>query len=255
MSPLKVRLSPSDLATLTHLSTLLHLAHHRNKNQHRRAHWYRSLSLLRRHLSVLVNLYTTLNAVPDTHSARHRKKAADRTTTEKVERELVYFSDVLVPRSWRAFSQLVAEGRFAVLGVALMAVLGEVARVTGVTAWVEEEGQREVEDVLERFAGEVDGLLGGRDGTAGKGKGEGQGGDLGVVVARTGEDLEEGRGVVQRAAVDGLDEEEVVQSLATAELASERHEIRGMDEGDGTKVKKRKKRKGGDAIDDLFAGL
>ena len=40
--------------TLRSSSQMLHLLHHRNKNQHRRAHWFQYLSLLKRHLNKLI---------------------------------------------------------------------------------------------------------------------------------------------------------------------------------------------------------
>ena len=45
-----------DLPTLPLRSSsqILHLLHHRNKNQHRRAHWFQYLSLLKRHLNKLI---------------------------------------------------------------------------------------------------------------------------------------------------------------------------------------------------------
>jgi ribonuclease MRP protein subunit RMP1 len=39
---------------LTSISQLLHLAHHRNKNQHRLSKWYKSFSQLRRQVSKLL---------------------------------------------------------------------------------------------------------------------------------------------------------------------------------------------------------
>lgn len=57
----------------------------------------------------------------------------------------------------RAFSQLAADLRFGVLGVFLLAVVGEVAGVTGVTAVLEERGEREVVEAIERFGREFEG--------------------------------------------------------------------------------------------------
>ncbi|KAG8630632.1 hypothetical protein KVT40_002251 [Elsinoe batatas] len=260
MSPQNLSPTPHDLSILTHLSSLLHLAHHRNSNQHRRAAWYRPFSLLRRHLTRLLNLYTTLLFVPDSFSARHKKKSQDRTTTRQITEELEFMRDVLFPRAWRGFSQLVADGRFAVLGTVLLAVLGEVGRVTGVTRGVEEEAQREVERVLERFGVEwedIGGELGGEE-------------DLGLVVRRegggdVGEVVEREQGEVEGDA-EGFakDVEERTEEKQAEELKplpkpviEQKPKKRKMDDAIKVKdkVKKRKKKEGGDAIDDLFAGL
>ncbi|PSK56526.1 hypothetical protein B9Z65_6150 [Elsinoe australis] len=285
MSPLKTRLTPPALATLTHLHTLLHLLHHRNKAQHRRSHWYKSLSLLRRHLFLLVNLYTTLNSIPDTHSARHRKKSEDRLTESHVEKELLYLSDVLVPRAWRAFSQLVADLRFAVLGTFLVAVLGEVGRVLGVTGRVEEEGERDFLGLLGEFRGEWLGSEG--DGTEGpggerlegvgagdrverpreRGGVEGKGGDedVGEVVERDGDEgmvVERGR-VVEGEREEGRDADGAVRFVSKEDRGAEvdaaprtkDKKRKGEGKGESTVKKRKKKTKSGNAIDDLFAGL
>ncbi|KAF2219707.1 hypothetical protein BDZ85DRAFT_298638 [Elsinoe ampelina] len=260
MSPLNLTPTPHDLSTLTHLSSLLHLAHHRNSNQHRRAAWYRPFSLLRRHLSRLLKLYTTLLSVPDSFSARHKKKSQDRITTVRIQEELEFMRDVLFPRAWRGFSQLVADGRFAVLGTVLLAVLGEMGRVTGVTRGMEEEeAQREVERVLERCGGEWEDAGGGLGGEEDVGMvvgREGEEGDVGEVVER-----EDGEGDVEGVAKDVRDEtveQEAKEPKSLPQPVMEQ-KLKKRKVDDAVKVKdkakKRKKREGGDAIDDLFAGL
>ncbi|KAF4551624.1 Hypothetical protein D9617_13g101260 [Elsinoe fawcettii] len=273
---LKLSLPPTDLSTLHHLHALLHLAHHRNKNQHRRSHWYRHLSLLRRHLATLLTFYDLQAEEPDTFSARHRKKTQDKLTREKVRLELEYLQDVLMPRAWSRFSQLVADGRFAVLGTVLVGMLGEVGRVTGVTGAIDEEGQREVERVLEVFGREWDGEGERRDV---KREEEGKREDRGNVVSREngredrGEALSRAEGevvdlgvAVEREAVGGAqtevvpaqvlpeDTDDVEEENARVDAVLEPRKKRRSDGEGKVKVKKRKK-KGGDAIDDLFAGL
>lgn len=151
---LKTRLPPQSLSNLQHLSSLLHLIHHRNHNQHRRSPWYRHFSIFRRQLNLLIESYTTLAAVPDTHLGKHRKKAQDVLTTAAVLERLVFWQDVLVPKAHHAFSQLVADGRFAVTGVVLLAILAQACGIVGISAAYEEMGQVEMEKVLERFGRE-----------------------------------------------------------------------------------------------------
>jgi ribonuclease MRP protein subunit RMP1 len=47
-------LTQAALKELTSTSQLLHLTHHRNKNQHRLTTWYKYLSQLRRHINKLL---------------------------------------------------------------------------------------------------------------------------------------------------------------------------------------------------------
>lgn len=66
----------------------------------------------------------------------------------------------MVAKWWWAFSQVVADGRFAVLGVVLLAVLSDVSRKVGMVGVFEAMGEEEVRKVLEKFGreeyGEVD---------------------------------------------------------------------------------------------------
>lgn len=66
-----------------------------------------------------------------------------------------------------------ADGRFSVLGLVVLAVLAGVCRVVGVVEGLEVLGQREVERVLEEFGGEVWGEGSGGLGLSGSGSGGG----------------------------------------------------------------------------------
>jgi ribonuclease MRP protein subunit RMP1 len=137
-----------DLAQLAHFSTLLHLLHHRNQNQHRRSTWYRHFSLFRRHLTALLADYTTLSTPPTTNVERTRLKALTPNLHTRISARLTFWQDVLVARWMRAFSQVVADGRFSVLGLVMLGVLGGVCRVVGVVDGLEAEGQAEIERLL-----------------------------------------------------------------------------------------------------------
>lgn len=196
-----------------------------------------------------------------------------------------------------AFSQLVADGRFAVLGVVLMAVLGEVCAVVGVTEGLDVRGEEEAGGVIERFGREMVGEVG--DGGVGLGDGHGDGGgggeDVGVAVVRTDGD---GDGDAER--VDGVSEVSVetrkdLDSSPRHEGVSTETESNGLEanlhprtedssstpapslpsghgqlvhnipnsstvkrsapQGRAQIAKKNKKRRKGDAIDQLFSGL
>lgn len=146
--------SREDAQTLQHLSDILHLFHHRNKNQHRRGIWWRHFQVFRKQLDGLNSEIKDLHDVPTTHLARTKKKAKDPLTLKQIERRLSFWQDFGVRKWQHAFSQLSANGRFAVLGLVLLACLAEVCRILGITATFEDLGQAEVEKVLERFAKE-----------------------------------------------------------------------------------------------------
>jgi hypothetical protein len=221
--------SKDDLALLTHLSTLLHLLHHRNKNQHRRSTWYRHLSLFRRHLSALLTDYTTLLPAipPTTNLERARLRTLTPAIQLRISQRLAFWQDVLVGRWQRAFSQVVADGRFSVLGLVMLGGLAGICRVVGVGEGLEVLGQEEVERVLEEFGREAWG-----HGKIGSGFGErvarGEAvegervarGDEGEVLAR----VDEGEAVVREDDDEGEDEvgDEGVAVARDAEEASRR---------------------------------
>lgn len=272
--------SPEEVAQLTHLSSLLHLLHHRNKNQHGRSIWYRHFSLFRRHLAALLADYTTLTTVPATNLERTRLKALTPTLQARITQRLELWKNVLVARWMRAFSQVVADGRFSVLGLVMLGVLGGVCKVVGVAEGLENEGQEEVERVLEEFGREVWGPGGGDEGeVVARADDEGEvvvRVDEGEAVARDDEhelSMELGEDLRARETPDGppCDYHEPqckghgTSALKTfrqpslspppkaAKIKSTSTKKRSAD----TKAKpaKKKRKKGGDAIDDLFSGL
>jgi len=233
MSTKELSFSKEQQATLQHLADLLHLFHHRNNNQHRRSIWYRHFSTFRRQLNTLLLDISTLNTIPTTHLERTRKKSQDIATWTRISDRLAFWQDVLVPKWHLAFSQLVADARFAVLGVVLIAVLAQVCGVTGVTREFEELGEREVVEVIEKFGREL------------------------WTVEDVGEDAGE---VVQRDGSGSLigEEKTSVQVAESPKMKmAERKKQANTRAASSTelKVSKKKRKKGGDAIDDLFSGL
>ncbi|KAK3659619.1 Ribonuclease MRP protein subunit rmp1 [Elasticomyces elasticus] len=230
--------SKEDLERLRHLSDLLHLFYHRNHNQHRRSTWWRAFSIFRKQLRTLLGHLDSLQKVPTTHIERTKKKTRDQQTRLTLEQILVFWRDVLVPKWQHAFSQVAADGRFAVL---------DVCRIAGVTAAFDDLGQIEVEKVLERFAAE---------GWDGRGEVmarsvEAGGEDVGEVITRRASG-----GAPEAVAVidedDTVADEKLERPAGPSAKASrmKRSRTRG-----GTEPKAKKKRKKSDAIDDLFGGL
>ncbi|KAI4850892.1 hypothetical protein E4T44_02476 [Aureobasidium sp. EXF-8845] len=195
LAPLKLP-SSSQTADLQHLHALMHLLHHRNHNQHRRSTWYRHFNNFRRHLGSVLGYLTTLNHVPTTNLARHKKKAEDEALRLRIQQTLSFWRDVLIPKTQHALSQLLADGRFAVLGVVLTAILGHVCRVFGLISVYEELGEEETRKAIEQFAAE--------------GWGEDEG--LGVLVPREAEKKEDFGEILTRE--DTEDEDDAVATKA-----------------------------------------
>ena len=197
LAPLKLP-STSQTADLQHLHALMHLLHHRNHNQHRRSTWYRHFNSFRRHLGTVLEHLTTLEHVPTTNLARHKKKAEDEALRLRIQQTVSFWRDVLVPKAQHAFGQLIADGRFAVLGVVLMAMLGHVCRVFGLISVYDELGEEETRKAIEEFAAE--------------GWGDDEG--LGVLVPREAEKKEDFGEVLTRE--DSEDPEDVTTTKARA---------------------------------------
>lgn len=142
---------------------------------------------------------TTLSHVPATNLARHKKKAEDEALRLRIQQTLSFWRDVLVPKAQHAFGQLIADGRFAVLGVVLMAILGNVCRVFGLISVYEELGEAETRKAIDLFAAE--------------GWAEDEG--LGVLVPREAEKREDFGEVLTREDSEGEDESVSTKARAT----------------------------------------
>ncbi|TKA28930.1 hypothetical protein B0A50_03341 [Salinomyces thailandicus] len=130
------------------------------------------------------------------------------------------------------------------LGLTLIAALAEVCRIAGVTAGLEEVGHVEVEKVLARFARE-----GWEDSDAVDHDSSGIREDKGEVISRHHEvpvGDEPSETVVKETASPA---EDTTSNLQPPRTAYKRHPT--ADTARATK----KKRKKGNAIDDLFGGL
>lgn len=145
-------ISKENCETIQHFSNLLQLFHHRNKNQHRRSVWWRQFSIFRTQLRRLNVTVQKLQEIPASHLAKAKKKSEDKQTLGRIEQQLAFWENVMVPKWHHAFSQLTADGRFATLGLVLLSLLAETCQITGITKCFESLGQAEVETILERFA-------------------------------------------------------------------------------------------------------
>ncbi|KAK3620659.1 Ribonuclease MRP protein subunit rmp1 [Elasticomyces elasticus] len=230
--------SKEDLERLRHLPDLLHLFYHRNHKQHRRSTWWRAFSIFRKQLRTLLGHLDSLQQNPSTHIERMKKKIRDQQTRLKLEQFLVFWRDVLVPKWQHAFSQVAADGRFSNL---------DVCRIAGVTAAFDDLGQIEVEKVLERFAEEG---WDGRGEVMARSVGAG-GEDVGEVITRGAS----GSAPVAVAIIDEHDPVAAEKPQRPAEPTAKASTMKRSRNHGGTEPKAKKKRKKGDAIDDLFGGL
>ena len=229
----KTEFSKTDLENLQHLSNILHLFHHRNKNQHRRSIWWRHFSSFRRQLNSLVGELQSLHEVPTTHLLRTRKKTQDRETTSNIIHRREFWGDVLVLQWHGSFSQIVADGRFAVLGLVLIAVLAQTCHIAGINAQFEEKEVAEADralrdhlDVGKHVAQDVASSMHDAD-------------DLGEVVDR-----------------EGMGDEEKKDGMPLHTTTGEaKAKVQRTKSGIARTTPPRKRRKKGNAIDDLFSGL
>lgn len=232
--------------------------------------------------------YTTLATVPSTNVERARLKALTPGLHTRISQRLKFWQNVLVARWMRAFSQVVADGRFSVLGLVMLGLLGGVCKVVGVVEGLEAEGQAEIERVLEEFGREAwgdDDGLGKAVARVDEGEAVARVDDEGEAVARVDEreivvreDVddevsaeddkadklshkqakpEKSKALVDLSEDDEADQAKAVQSsqpgpprVAKSKTASTKKR------STETKPKsaKKKRKKGGDAIDDLFSG-
>ncbi|KAJ4989352.1 hypothetical protein SVAN01_05077 [Stagonosporopsis vannaccii] len=155
--------SQHDKAMLVDIYELLENLYVRNRNQHRRSHWWKSLSAFRRQLALLLS---------DMETGKKSERPAN------IEARLQYWDKKCVHVWYCQFSQLTAVGSFAMLGLVMMASVARVCRITGITTAYEEIGSADIHGVLSAndellLAGEFGGIID-----------EEQEWDVGVVVAR-----------------------------------------------------------------------
>ncbi|KAF1947012.1 hypothetical protein EJ02DRAFT_334608 [Clathrospora elynae] len=162
--------TPHEKAMLHDIEDLLNKIFVRNRNQHRRSHWWKSLHAFRKQLHLLLRELET-------------GKRSDREA--KVEARLRYWDGDCIHQWYYQFSQLVAVGPFAMLGLVMMASVARVCRISGITAVYEEIASGDVQGVLSAsdelaMAGEFSSVLD-----------EGDEWDEGVIVTREEEEEEE----------------------------------------------------------------
>jgi hypothetical protein len=257
------KLSKHSLRDLRSQSSILHLLHHRSKNQHRRSPWYRHFSTFRKQLLLLLaeldpEVSPTLASPP----SQQAKVFAE--NLRKAEARLGFWAEVMVGKWYAAFGQLVWDTQFAVLGLALLAGLGKVVKVLGVLERMKKGAERELVgsglgSVAERGWRSVDVAV-----TA-AGEDEAQElreDDMGVSIDRNDDFVDDGDVRIDGVGVD-IERALKLSASVDGEMS---HRKKGEKTSDGDtglstlhatpKTSPRRKRKrAGDEIDDLFSGL
>ncbi|KAI9689568.1 MAG: hypothetical protein M1822_010220 [Bathelium mastoideum] len=256
---------------LKQLQDLLHLFHHRNKNQHRRSIWWRSFDSFRREIRSLLNevaRWTTATADlrkgtwpsgakgVKTRMALAQKNAARKPQLElRMQQRLSWWAEHLVEKWWIAFTHILALNQFAQLGLFLVAALARCAHLTGLTAALEQLADDETEALLTRFATEETPEIFGAGETSNVE-------DVGEVLQRSADETpvqsQDAGTISSRAgAIDDrqLDETSPSEALSREKQSNSRKRNRNSTSSTRPPFPMKKKRGAGDAIEDLFSGI
>lgn len=105
------------LRRLEHEYCLLRIIHHRNKNQHRVAVWWKHLNSLKRNLTKLLPILKKMNREDGQSNEKIRRQGFE------ICRKIHCF---LVPKAFYAFNGIIALGQFITLGLALVGLLSTI---------------------------------------------------------------------------------------------------------------------------------
>ncbi|KAF7865744.1 hypothetical protein EAF04_005909 [Stromatinia cepivora] len=235
--------------TLLSLHHILHLTHHRNKNQHRLSKWYKSFNILRRQITRLLALVPEYVIESSRGKAKVKVKGKAKERGEREERELQgllgFMRKDVVGGCYLAFSQLVADNQYATLGLMLMGCLArlykilESLRVITAEEIAEKTGTvKEETKVNEPEIGEDLGEKIVRDAPT-----------SGVVEDNHAEEKEEVEdSEIKKSKVKKRKQEGEALERKTSKLSS-------LDSTTAKPPKKKRKKKRGDVFDDLFDSL
>ncbi|ESZ94513.1 hypothetical protein SBOR_5093 [Sclerotinia borealis F-4128] len=228
---------------LVALTQLLHLTHHRNKNQHRLSKWYISFGILRRQVARLLSVVPEFVIASQSRGKVKGKAREKRDREERVVQDLVrLIGERVVPGCYLAFSQLVADNQYATLGLMLMGCLARLYKILGpLRVLTAEEIAEKVGAVKERTKVNEPEI----------------GEDLGEKIVR-----DAPTSIVTEDNQKGQKKEEDDKGLKDSKPKKRKQEAEELERktsklplSDSTLAKppkKKKKKKGGDAFDDLF---
>ncbi|ONH68110.1 Ribonuclease MRP protein subunit RMP1 [Cyberlindnera fabianii] len=223
-STIETLLPTETTVSLEHEYSLLRLLHHRNKNQHRVATWWKHLNTLKRDLTKLlamnrcVSLTSRQSAVMLAYKIRH----------------------VDVTKCYRAFNGIVALGQFVTLGLTLLGMLARVNDCIGKMDGLEEYEMERKRQGMKTHKGEEDVLS----------------------MATVSDDLGEEIGEVVSTDIETLEKKRKSDlSLLEPEIKKKKKKLKSKTEAGvkpkssdltTTDKKKKKKKKTKSAIDDIF---
>jgi hypothetical protein len=240
----QLKLSSKALQSLKTQSSILHLLHHRSKNQHRRSTWYRHFNTFRKQVRVLIDELDP--KIPD-DAFPSRKVETFQPALLRAEKRIIYWANIMVDKWHDAFQQLIEDRQFAVLGLTLFAILGHVVDTLHILERTKDAGNSDamrgaLEEVGKHVLQHLDKKVKVLDMQKDFGlplprpvSAHGEADDTGIPVTRN---------EVLDLALDELKGSTVVTDVAEPKAAPS--EIR---------VKKRKRKQNSDDIDDLFSGL
>jgi hypothetical protein len=138
----EIKRARTGIEELNDLSHLTYLLYRRNKNQHRRSHWWRHFNIFRRQLNKLCLELESVKQPDDGN------KDAPLELNAKAEARVDVWVHLYIAKWYAAFSQILAEKRFAALGITVFALFARVCGLIGATARLTEEGEVELSATL-----------------------------------------------------------------------------------------------------------
>lgn len=142
-----LQLSAASVDELKGLGEMLQRIFVRNKNQHRRSHWWKALKGFKRELGLVLGELAALQATTNTSTSTSNSKPA---LTRRLEARLRVLGEEKMHAWYMTFTQLVAAGQFAPVGLVLMAAAARAAKLLGVTDVYEEIASADMRAVLDR---------------------------------------------------------------------------------------------------------
>ncbi|KAF2142849.1 uncharacterized protein K452DRAFT_248390 [Aplosporella prunicola CBS 121167] len=151
--------------------------------------------------------------------AEYEASKTNKTSKKRAKARLDTWKQIRVPQWYLSFTHLISSNQFSAIGLALLTILATVSSLFGITAALQEEGEQHIQERLREFAQK----------------------DARELFAATADGKkDEDVGEVIKRPRDPEPEQEPKQRPAKKKVVE---------------TAKKKKKKGKNAIDDLFAGL
>src|SRR6201996_7134740 len=181
--------SENPVIELKNLYRITNAIYMRNKNQHRRSHWWISFNMFRKQLRHLTSSELDASSPFNTLTADSSAIAAYPSPLLRPvgQRRVAYWITGLIQLWHKAFSQLLTERRFASMGVVLLAVLARTCWLVGATQALTDGGGVELVDKMQTESEALrtdSGVIAAAEGVMGGFEVSGEEVDFGEVVER-----------------------------------------------------------------------